>query len=341
MNSTKITKQQESPSVSLVFGPMATLSHAALRCLVAKFCPPQEYFCEMINAQSLVAGGPFEKYYLMSAPEPQKLVWQITGGKTHALVEAANILCNKGGLGIDLNMACSAPLIAKTGAGIAWMTKKTAIETATMVQKVKAVILQNATPQNPIRLSAKIRLGGENWTKMGLFSFCDMLVENGVNLITLHPRTQRQSYSRPALKGAAQDLALHLKKTKTKVYLSGDIKDKDSLQEAYTVCPDCSGFMVSRALVQRPWIFSSFMGDSIKQVNLFQIGTEYIDLVQKYQPKEFWQTRLKRFFSFFCLNLCFSHWQITNFQKCSTIKDFLDSWQNYFIKCPQEKIKML
>ena len=43
---------------------MATISHPAFRIMVEQFGGCDEYFNEMINAGSLLTGGPFEKYYI-------------------------------------------------------------------------------------------------------------------------------------------------------------------------------------------------------------------------------------------------------------------------------------
>ena len=167
---------------------MATLSHAAFRIAVEKCGGADEYFTEMINAPSLVRGGPFEKFYTENIPCPQKIVWQLTGNKAEPLAKAASILAGIGGAGIDVNMGCSAPQIYKTGAGIAWMLKGLD-ETREMIRGVKKAI---DSSRSGMRLSVKCRLGADNFTQDSFFSFTDMLVEEGVQLITLHPRTIKE-----------------------------------------------------------------------------------------------------------------------------------------------------
>ena len=102
---------------------MATLSHEAHRRLIEKFGGCDEYFTEMINAGSLLTNGPFEKFYLMNETVPEKMVWQLTGGKTALIERAVPVVAELGGVGIDLNMGCCAPEIFASGAGIAWMLK--------------------------------------------------------------------------------------------------------------------------------------------------------------------------------------------------------------------------
>ena len=62
-----------------ICGPMATISHPASRILIERFGGCDEYFTEMINAGSLLTGGPFEKFYIDPTPVPEKVVWQLTG----------------------------------------------------------------------------------------------------------------------------------------------------------------------------------------------------------------------------------------------------------------------
>ena len=147
---------------------MATISHPAFRILIEKFGGCDEYFTEMINAGTLLTGGQFEKYYIDPAPIPQKVVWQLTGHDAGHMEEAAKVLNELPGLGIDVNMGCSAPDIYRYGAGIAWMLKDIS-QTEEMIKKVR----KSVDPDK--RLSVKLRLGDDNFTDDGFFSFCDAL----------------------------------------------------------------------------------------------------------------------------------------------------------------------
>ena len=114
---------------------MATLTHAAFRSVVEKSGGCDEYYSEMINAGTFVTGGPFEKYYVIPDPAPEKMVWQITGRKTEHIVRAAEMIAALPGSGIDINMGCSAPEIMRSGAGAAWLTRDRA-ETREMISGV-------------------------------------------------------------------------------------------------------------------------------------------------------------------------------------------------------------
>lgn len=334
---------------------MATISHPAFRILVEQFGGCDEYYNEMINAGSLINWGPFEKYYVDPTPVPQKIVWQLTGHDCEKMVLAAQKLVELPGIGLDINMGCSAPDVYKTGAGIGWMTRPIE-ETKEMVSEVGKVIssYNQANPENQKRYSVKLRLGDENFTDEGFFAFCDMLVENGAKLLTLHPRTKKEKLTRPPRYSYCQKLCERYKNEGVEVYLNGNIRDVNSAKYALQQCPDISGIMISRAGVQKPWIFreirdglenekdSAEKSEEIK-VDMEKVCYDYIKDIEKYQPKEFYKTRLQRFFTYFCMNFQFAHYAQTKFVNAAEKgnEELKEEIKAFFEKCPEEKIKVL
>ena len=316
----------------LACGPMATISHPAFRTLIEKFGGCDEYFTEMINAGTLLTGGQFENYYINPAPVPEKIVWQLTGHDAEHMKEAARVLAGLPGLGIDINMGCSAPDIYKYGAGIAWMLKDRA-ETLAMVRAVRSVVPAGK------RLSVKLRLGDDNFTDAGFFDFCDMLVGEGVELLTLHPRTKKEKLVRPPRYEYCQKLAERYK-GRLPVYLNGNVKDSASYENVVARCPDVKGVMISRAAVQKPWIFMSFSGLTRESLNMESLCLEYVDLIEKYQPPEFWKTRLQRFFTYFSQNFKFSHYAQTQFINAAAQSNeaLRAAIKDFFEKCPEERM---
>ena len=328
---------------------MATISHPAFRTLIEQFGACDEYFTEMINAGTLLTGGQFENYYINPEPVPQKIVWQLTGHDAEHMKDAAERLAALPGIGIDINMGCSAPDIYKYGAGIAWMIKDRA-ETQAMVKAVRAVVPAGK------RLSVKLRLGDDNFTDAGFFDFCDMLVGEGVELLTLHPRTKKEKLVRPPRYEYCQKLAERYK-GRVPVYLNGNVKDRASYENAVARCPDVKGVMISRAAVQKPWVFMtlkrdcrvkpdndtnpmSFSGLTRESINMETLSLDYISLIEKYQPPEFWKTRLQRFFTYFAQNFKFSHYAQTQFiNAAAQNNDVLrTAIKEFFEKCPEERM---
>lgn len=347
----------------LLCAPMATLSHEAFRRIIEHFGGCDEYYTEMINAGSLLTRGPFEKYYLMNGPVPEKIVWQLTGNKTESLAAAAQIVSGLGGIGVDLNMGCSAPEIYKSGAGIAWMCKPQE-ETQIMVRSVKNILDKSAHEgHKTMRLSVKLRLGDENYTEDSFFSFVDMLAREGVERFVLHPRTKKEKYSRPPKWEYVERLALHFRGRGISVVLNGAVKDTASALAAMETAPHADGIMIARAAVQKPWIFAELQyllkktpeaidtgrnpdmqvcrsiisSDTGTSIDLLQLGLDYLDALELYQPVEFWKTRAQRFFAYYCNNFSFAHYIQTQMLNAADIEDSRRCLAAYFDKVPEDR----
>lgn len=339
----------------LICGPMATLSHEAFRRCIERFGGCDEYFTEMINAPSLLNMGPFEKYYLMSGPCPEKIVWQLTGNEAGPLAEAAAFLAGKEGIGVDLNMGCSAPQIYKTGAGIAWMTKPLD-ETRMAVRAVKSAM--SAYPSK--RLSVKCRLGDEDFTERSFFSFADMLAEEGVQLVTLHPRSKKEKLARPPRYEYVEKLCLHYG-GRLQVYLNGGVKDARTLEAALAAAPDVKGVMLARAVAQKPWIFAelrhlvdsdcfgmtgkentgSCATGNLADIDCQQLALDFISDIEAFQPPEFHRTRLQRFFSYYCENFSFAHYFRSKMLNAGSTRESREIVTRYFSQVPGDRFHTL
>ncbi len=324
---------------------MATISHRAFRNLIERFGYCDEYFTEMINAGSLLANSHFEKYYIDPAPVPEKLVWQLTGHDTAKMIEAAAILADLPGHGLDINMGCSAPDIYRFGAGISWMIKPVE-ETKEMVHGVGEVIRsKNAeNPEKAKRFSVKLRLGDDDFTDDKFFSFTDMLVGEGVELLSLHPRTKKEKLVRTPRYSYAEALKKRYG-NQVQIYVNGNIKDMNSLLVAQKCCPSVDGAMISRACVERPWIFRQLSGVTDKmEVDMEQLALDYIDDIQLFQPEEFWKTRLQRFFTYYSSNFKFGHYAQSQWLnadwKSPDNEDLRNRIHDFFEKCPDERIRL-
>ena len=343
--------------MKLIAGPMATLSHQGLRKIIEDFGGCDEYYTEMINAASYLTHGQFESFYTLNEFAPEKIVWQLTGKDVEPMARAAKELCALGGIGIDLNMGCSAPEIVKTGAGIAWMIKPIE-ETKRLVSEVKNALLSFSTDDknhsfyNKVpRLSVKLRLGDDNFTDEGFYKFCDMLYESGVEQIVLHPRTKKEKLTRPPRYKYVENVACRFK-NKIPVILNGNVKDFPSFEAALKAAPSSAGVMIARMSAQKPWIFAelkrkldfsnplihqkSLQTDKIK-IDRLKTGLDYISNLRLYQPKEFWQTRMQRFFSYYCDNFSYAHYIKSKMLNCKTLEDAETSFSLYFDEVPDDR----
>jgi tRNA-dihydrouridine synthase len=231
------------------------------------------------------------------------------GSDPEQVARAAALLDQRDCLGIDINMGCSAPLIRKTGAGAAWMASPDrAGELMGLVRKgVKK------------RLSVKLRTGFDDDFDY-LVRFCRRLEAEGTELITLHPRTVREKFKR----SAKWDYVGALKKELHRpVEVIGDLASAEVLLRRGG--SGCDAVMVGRGAVRAPWIFAearkieisakvkteeitaeSAEGAEVEYTKLERVsgtGLRFLELLRVYQPPEFWVSRARRFFGFFCDNL--------------------------------------
>ena len=314
--------------------PMAELSHRALRELIEGFGGCDEYFTEMISAAALLGGGPFEKWYIDGGPCPEKLVYQLVGADIECIAKAAALLDRLECRGIDLNMGCCAPLIRKTGAGIAWMASVD--QAGELVKSVRKAVKQ--------RLSVKIRTGFTDNFEY-LVNFCRRLEAEGAELIILHPRTAKEKLKRLARWDYVGALRQELR---IPVAGNGDITDAEGL--IARAAGPCDAVMVGRAAVRQPWIFAQAKATSDtdehtelstridrKQLSplptphsllpIFPIGLRFLELLARYQPPEFHISRARRFFGFFCDNLKWGNYVKNRLNREETLSGMERVWR--------------
>ena len=303
---------------AFILAPMAELSHRALRELIGKFGGCDSYFTEMISASALVGGGPFEAWYIDNGPEPEKLVYQLVGAEIPQIVKAAAILDRLECAGIDLNMGCCAPLIRKSGAGIAWMAS---IDKAgELVKQVRKTVKH--------RLSVKLRIGFQDDFDY-LVRFCSRLEAEGVEFITLHPRMADEKLKRRArweyVGKLRQELGIP-------VAGNGDIAAPGDLIRR--VSEPCDAVMAGRGAVQQPWIFAATRniqaGQNPVKVDIEETGLCFLELLSRWQPQEFHISRARRFFAFFCDNLKWGNYLKNLLNREETLSGIEKAWRSYF-----------
>jgi tRNA-dihydrouridine synthase len=303
--------------IPFLLAPMAELSHRALRELIEGFGGCDGYFTEMISAAALLGGGPFERWYIDNDPCPEKLVYQLVGADIGQITRAAALLDRQECAGIDLNMGCCAPLIRKTGAGIAWMGSID--RTGELVKAVRRAVKR--------RLSVKIRIGYADDFEY-LVRFCRRLEAEGVELIILHPRTAKEKLKRSArwnYVGALRQ-ELHIP-----VAGNGDIADAKGL--ITRAKGECDAVMVGRAAVRQPWIFAEAKkvpGTFLGKGAWHQTGLRFLELLARFQPPEFHISRARRFFGFFCDNLKWGNHVKNLLNREETLSGMERAWQGYF-----------
>jgi len=328
--------------MTFALAPMACLTHFAFRSVVARFAHPHLYYSEMIHSPSLLAGGKFERYYMLTTKE-EPLIWQLTSNETDTIKESIAILLEYGGCGIDLNMGCTAPNILKTGAGFAWL-KKDCQETILWLRNAKDAIDAFSKKKGGEKrvLSVKMRLPSSDYKE--LFRLASIFRDCGVDRITLHPRLEKEKYSRPPHYEYVGRLA---KELSIPIFCNGDIKSYKDIERLSHLFPDIAGWMIGREAVKRPWIFKELIkhstGESTYEddrVDLLATSRLFLQNLLKWQPEEFQLLRAKRFFAFFCDNFKFSHFIKTKILNATSLVKIEELVVSYLEEVPSDKFKV-
>ncbi|MDR2793735.1 MAG: tRNA-dihydrouridine synthase family protein [Treponema sp.] len=304
-----------------LLAPMAEISHRAFRELVAGFGGCDEYFSEMISAGALISGGQYESWYLDNAPDPEKFVYQLVGGNVEHLANAASFLERYECAGIDINMGCSAPPIIRTGGGVQWMSS---IDKAgDMIARVRK--------RTRRRLSVKLRIGFSDDVGY-LVSFCKRLEAEGVERITLHPRTAKEKFKRGARWEYVGMLQSHVR---IPVAGNGDIL---SAEEMNRRAVECAAVMIGRIAVRKPWVFAQARGLPLPApIDLEDIAMRFLDMLVTYQPPEFHKSRARRFFAYFCSNLIWANHVRTLLGRETELPAMRRVLERFFKENPEER----
>ena len=342
----------------LLLAPLASLGHRGLRELIEAHGSCDLYFTEMISADALLSGSNYESYYLDAGPDPSRVIYQLVGADATNLERATAALLDHaarteaasgapGCAGIDLNMGCSAPEMVRQGAGVHWMTQADAARR--LVAAIRALVPADRS------LSAKIRIG-EEADFPALVNFCRGLEAEGLDFITFHPRLRKDPWSRPARWSWFRQLSDELR---LPLVANGDIRESrglGELHEAWTTHPSGSettrewpaGIMVGRAAVRSPWIFRSLAAtlagqgagaveSAPREIDLLETARRFHELLEMWQPQDFWLTRAKRFHAYYGQNLVYGHRVAANIQNLRSYDQILPLFAAYLEENPGER----
>lgn len=221
----------------IILAPMAGITDLPYR-LVMKQFGAGLVFSEMVSAKGLVYAGKKTRELLHSSPDERPLGIQLFGNEAEALAEAARLVVDAGEL-IDLNLGCPVNKVVKDGSGSALMNEPTKVG-----HIIKAV--KTATP---LPLTIKIRSGWD-MNKQNFLEIGQIAEAEGVDAITLHPRTRSQGFSG---KANWQHLAQLKDAVKIPVIGSGDIFTATDAEEMINQT-GCDAVMIGRGGYGNPWL---------------------------------------------------------------------------------------
>jgi tRNA-dihydrouridine synthase B len=163
--------------------PMAGITNAPFR-LIARECGSGLTTSEEMDAAALLTGHPFADAIAAYYPAERPLAMQLLGKDPDLLARAAERCQVLGADIVDLNMGCPMPKITGKGKGAALMRDVAA----------SALILRALRKAVSVPLTVKIR-GGWDDEHLNAVEVAQMAEAEGVDAITVHPRTRSQRFT--------------------------------------------------------------------------------------------------------------------------------------------------
>jgi tRNA-dihydrouridine synthase B len=229
-------KKIKKPIIALA--PMDGYTDSAFRRVCKMVNPGIIVFTEFTSADGLHHGAKKLQQKFNYDKSEHPIIAQIFGKNIATFVTAAKYCEAKGFDGIDINMGCPSKKVVKSEHGVA-LRKKPELA----FRLVEALAKETSLP-----ISIKTRLGWNNADD--LVPFCQSMASAGADLITIHGRTYSQGFSDTADWEPIYELK---KQLNTPVMGNGDIS---SIADGLRKLKNLDGFMIGRAAIGNPWVFS-------------------------------------------------------------------------------------
>ena len=227
--------------IDLRLAPMAAVTNTPFR-LICRECGAGPLTNEELDARALLQGSARTVEMTRFLREERPMAMQLLGSDPDVLAEAARRLEAAGANAIDLNMGCPVAKIVTKGQGAALMRDPLGA----------AVILRTMRKAVSVRFTVKIR-GGWDERSVNAVEIARVAESEGVDAITVHPRTRSQQYAGVApweIIGSVVDAV------SIPVVGNGDVRSRADAA-AMVAATGCAAVMVGRGALGAPWVFAS------------------------------------------------------------------------------------
>jgi nifR3 family TIM-barrel protein len=272
------------PALDLRLAPMAGVTNAPFR-LVARECGAGPLTSEEIDARALLADNALTLALARHLPEERPIALQLLGADPDVLAEAARRLEAGGAGGIDLNMGCPVAKIITKGQGAALMRDPLGA----------AVIFRTMRKAIQVPFTIKIR-GGWDDHHVNAVEIAAIAEGEGVDAITVHPRTRSQQYTGRA---PWEVIASVVDAVRVPVIGNGDVAsvaDAAAMQRA----TGCQAVMIGRAALGAPWIFRGVEVDRDERARVIR---RHAALIEACMPERAALVQLKKHLAWYSRGL--------------------------------------
>lgn len=245
------------------FAPMAGVSDPALR-LICKELGAGLVVTEFTSIHAIEAKSEEITKFIEFSPNEKPLSIQLFGSDLNKIEKAVKIVEPYFDI-IDFNMGCPAPHITQQ------MACSALLQEPELTRKIFRTMVK--ATNKPV--TVKIRAGVTSPDKF--LEIAKIAEEEGVQMITFHPRTVKQGYS-----GKADWFLIKRLKESVKIPIcgNGDIETPEDVKRMLDET-GCDYVMVGRAAAKNPFLFS--------QINEFLTTGKYQEISSPERIKTFFQ----------------------------------------------------
>ena len=261
--------------LDLRLAPMAGVTNAPFR-LVARECGAGLLTSEEIDARALLADNAHTREIARHLPEEHPLAMQLLGADPDVLAEAARRLEGAGADSVDLNMGCPVPKIVAKGQGAALM--RDPLRAALVLRAMRKAVT--------VPLTIKIRGGWDDRT-LNAVEIARIAEDEGVEAITVHPRTRSQQFSGRAPWDVIAEVVATVALPVTG---NGDVRSREEA-EAMARATSCSAVMIGRGALGAPWVFCA---EPLSEAECERIIRRHCALIQAHLPERSALLQLKK-----------------------------------------------
>lgn len=233
----------------MVLAPMANVTDASFRHIIAKYGKPDVMWTEFVSADGLCSAGK-EKLLVDFWYEKNErpIVAQVFGANPENMFKAGELIRKLKFDGMDINMGCPDRAVLKQGAGGALIKNP---------NLAKELIQAAQEGAKGLPISVKTRIGVNKPMLEEWFGF---LAKQNLAAITVHLRTVKEQSLVPAhwdLMPEIIELINQLTTKSSRPFILGN-GDVMSVKEAEEKCVEtgADGVMIGRGIFGNPWLFN-------------------------------------------------------------------------------------
>ena len=229
-----------------VLAPMANVTDAAFRRIIAKYGKPDALWTEFVSCDGLMSPGR-DKLLIdfMYSEAERPIVAQVFGSRPENFYKTALLLQELGFDGIDINMGCPVKKVLNQNSCSAL------IKTPTLAQEIIQATKEGA---GKLPVSVKTRIG---FKKEEIDTWIPTLLKSDIAALTVHLRTVKEMSLVPAhWEWMPRINEIRNQIAPTTILLgNGDIKTIAEAEEKVAET-GCDGVMIGRGIFGNPWMFN-------------------------------------------------------------------------------------